>query len=58
MESAATAVNDSDCVVIENMLITWMLSFDASRTLWTFSLPVEYVKKWAIEFDPVQVFDL
>lgn len=51
MESAATAVDDSDCVVIENVLITWMLSFDDSRLSGTFSLPVEYVKKWAIEFD-------
>uniref|UniRef100_A0A8C1QFN1 Si:dkey-97a13.6 n=1 Tax=Cyprinus carpio TaxID=7962 RepID=A0A8C1QFN1_CYPCA len=51
MESAATAVDDSDCVVIENVLITWILSFDDSRLSGTFSLPVEYVKKWAIEFD-------
>ncbi|XP_016419626.1 helicase with zinc finger domain 2-like isoform X2 [Sinocyclocheilus rhinocerous] len=51
MESAATAVDDSDCVVIENVLITWMLSFDDSKLSGTFSLPVEYVKKWAIEFD-------
>ncbi|XDV27827.1 hypothetical protein PO909_031305 [Leuciscus waleckii] len=47
MESAATAVDDSDCVVIENVQIT----FDNSRLSGTFSLPVECVKKWAIEFD-------
>lgn len=47
MESAATAVDDSDCVVIENVQIT----FDHSRHSGTFSLPVECVKKWAIEFD-------
>ncbi|XP_043076767.1 helicase with zinc finger domain 2 [Puntigrus tetrazona] len=51
MESAATAVDDSDCVVIENVPITWMQSFDNSRLSGTFSLPVECVKKWAIEFD-------
>ncbi|KAK7159588.1 hypothetical protein R3I94_005818 [Phoxinus phoxinus] len=47
MESAATAVDDSDCVVIQNVHIT----FDHSRLSGTFSLPVECVKKWAIEFD-------
>lgn len=51
MESAATAVDDSDCVVIQNVHITWMPSFDNSRLSGTFSLPVECVKKWAIEFD-------
>uniref|UniRef100_A0A8C1V7G0 Si:dkey-97a13.6 n=1 Tax=Cyprinus carpio TaxID=7962 RepID=A0A8C1V7G0_CYPCA len=50
MESVATAVNDSDCVVIENVHITWMPS-DGSGLSGTFSLPLEYVKKWAIEFD-------
>ncbi|XP_059419292.1 helicase with zinc finger domain 2-like isoform X2 [Carassius carassius] len=51
MESAATAVDDSDCVVIENVHITWIPSSDGSRLSGTFSLPVEYVKKWAIEFN-------
>uniref|UniRef100_A0A671K4Z8 RNB domain-containing protein n=1 Tax=Sinocyclocheilus anshuiensis TaxID=1608454 RepID=A0A671K4Z8_9TELE len=51
MESAATAVDESDCVVIKNVNITWMPSFDGSRLSGTFSLPVEYVKKWAIEFN-------
>ncbi|XP_026145910.1 helicase with zinc finger domain 2-like [Carassius auratus] len=51
MESAATAVDDSDCVVIDNVHITWITSFDDSRLSGTFSLPVEYVKKWAIEFN-------
>nr|XP_699251.2 helicase with zinc finger domain 2 [Danio rerio] len=47
MESAATAVDDSDCVVIENVAITW----DDSRLSGNFSLPEENIKKWAIEFD-------
>ncbi|KAG1934973.1 regulator of nonsense transcripts [Pimephales promelas] len=47
MESAATAVDDSDCVVVEDVPIT----FDPSGLSGTFSLPVEHVKKWAIEFD-------
>uniref|UniRef100_A0A8C2PXC4 Si:dkey-97a13.6 n=1 Tax=Cyprinus carpio TaxID=7962 RepID=A0A8C2PXC4_CYPCA len=51
MESAASAVDDSDCVVIENVHITWVPSFDGSRLSGTFPLPVEYVKKWAIEFN-------
>ncbi|KAI2667799.1 Helicase with zinc finger domain 2 [Labeo rohita] len=51
MESAATAVDDSDCVVIENVDITWTSSFDGSRLSGTFSLPVKNVKQWAIEFD-------
>lgn len=50
MESAATAVDDSDCVVIKNVDITWISSFDGSRLSGTFSLPVENVKQWAIEF--------
>ncbi|XP_052404760.1 helicase with zinc finger domain 2 [Carassius gibelio] len=51
MESAATAVDDSDCVVIENVPITWMPSFDDSKLSGTFFLPAEDIKKWAIEFD-------
>ncbi|XP_051984818.1 helicase with zinc finger domain 2 [Xyrauchen texanus] len=50
MESAASAVDDSDCVVIENVHIAWTTAYGGART-GTFSLPVEYVKKWAIEFD-------
>ncbi|XP_051990661.1 LOW QUALITY PROTEIN: helicase with zinc finger domain 2-like [Xyrauchen texanus] len=46
MESAATAVDDSDCIVIENVGIAW-----GDERTGTFSLPVEYVKTWAIEFD-------
>ncbi|KAK9979970.1 hypothetical protein ABG768_013372 [Culter alburnus] len=56
MESAATAVDDSDCVVIENVQIAWMKSFDDSKLSGNFSLPVEYVKKWAIEFDLAKCF--
>ncbi|XP_051738392.1 helicase with zinc finger domain 2 isoform X2 [Ctenopharyngodon idella] len=56
MESAATAVDDSDCVVIENVHITWMTSFDNSKLSGNFSLPVECVKKWAIEFDLAKCF--
>ncbi|KAL1280781.1 hypothetical protein QQF64_015381 [Cirrhinus molitorella] len=56
MESAATAVDDSDCVVIENVHITWNSSFDGSRLSGTFSLPVEKVKEWAIEFDLAKCF--
>ncbi|KAL0201255.1 hypothetical protein M9458_004442, partial [Cirrhinus mrigala] len=51
MESAATAVDDSDCVVIENVDIIWTSSFDGSTRSGTFSLPVKNVKQWAIEFD-------
>ncbi|XP_048020759.1 helicase with zinc finger domain 2 [Megalobrama amblycephala] len=56
MESAATAVDDSDCVVIENVQIAWMKSFDDSKLSGNFSLPVECVKKWAIEFDLAKCF--
>ncbi|XP_073704971.1 3'-5' exoribonuclease HELZ2 [Garra rufa] len=56
MESAATAVDDSDCVVIENVLITWNSSFDGSRLSGMFSLPVEKVKEWAIEFNLAKCF--
>nr|XP_055059150.1 helicase with zinc finger domain 2-like [Misgurnus anguillicaudatus] len=58
MESAATAVDDSDCVVIEKVHIDWKQSFvGGSPSLsGTFSLPVEYIKKWAIEFDLAKGF--
>ncbi|XP_051555396.1 helicase with zinc finger domain 2 [Myxocyprinus asiaticus] len=55
MESAATAVDDSDCVVIENVHIAWTTLLGGAST-GTFSLPVEYVKKWAIEFDLAKCF--
>ncbi|TRY66323.1 hypothetical protein DNTS_024319 [Danionella cerebrum] len=51
VESAATAVDDSDFVVIENVEIAWYKASDPPRLSGTFSLPVELVKKWAIEFD-------
>ncbi|XP_065122965.1 3'-5' exoribonuclease HELZ2 isoform X1 [Paramisgurnus dabryanus] len=58
MESAATAVDDSDCVVIEKMHIDWTQSmFGETKSLsGTFSLPVENIKKWAIEFDLAKCF--
>ncbi|XP_057189999.1 helicase with zinc finger domain 2 isoform X2 [Triplophysa rosa] len=58
MESAATAVDDSDCVVIEEVHIDWEQSFVGTTPSLSgsFTLPVENIKKWEIEFDLAKCF--
>uniref|UniRef100_A0AAY4EVC6 Rhodanese domain-containing protein n=2 Tax=Denticeps clupeoides TaxID=299321 RepID=A0AAY4EVC6_9TELE len=55
METASTAVGESDSIVIEDIQIAWSARWD-SELKGSFFLPVENVKKWEIECNLAQGF--
>ncbi|XP_008300802.1 helicase with zinc finger domain 2 [Stegastes partitus] len=48
VESATTAVNESDSIIIENLVVNFKQEQEGILT-GSFFLPVEWIKKWAIE---------
>uniref|UniRef100_A0A667XTW8 RNB domain-containing protein n=1 Tax=Myripristis murdjan TaxID=586833 RepID=A0A667XTW8_9TELE len=55
MESAATAVDDSNSIVIEDMVVNFLHKQDRVMT-GSFNLPLSYIEKWAIECNLAHCF--
>lgn len=50
MESVASAVDESDSIVIENLVVNFKKEHEGTLT-GTFSVPLAWVKEWPIEFN-------
>ncbi|XP_069544395.1 3'-5' exoribonuclease HELZ2, partial [Brachyistius frenatus] len=55
MESAATAVDESDGIIIENLVVAFSQVQEGMLT-GSFFLPVEWTERWAIECDLAKCF--
>ncbi|XP_068449636.1 3'-5' exoribonuclease HELZ2-like [Clinocottus analis] len=48
MESASTAVDESDCIVVENLVVNFTQEQEGTLT-GSFFLPIAWINEWAIE---------